>query len=225
MFNKVKALRASYQSTKELAPVFDNVRSKNWYVSIGQALPDDQGLLVGGHIVPWPSPAHRAVWKAAQHGFTNAQYDDALRTNGLPVMVDGWTRRHIAFLAGACSIPFGRVPKDIANPSVTAIAGWSWRAVWHWDAVHNVFYNPQAPSECFAVPRVWHDLTTDFFALPPNKSIGQWISSWAFEHPDSVLSQPEFRTPLDAALNMLSLLMAASCFYGAGNLDHVAPEV
>ena len=217
----LRSLPVAYRSLRLLKPVLERMQHEDWFVSIGQALPDDHGLLIGGEVRPWPSPAHRAIWMTARRGFNNQAYDAVLQAHALDLRGDPWLSHTIVFLAGMRTIPWGREPRALLDPQASLIGGSTWHSVWAFDGRRDVFYDPQDPTQVLPVAPGWHQLATDLVALPPDRSLGGWMWDWAPAHERMVITHPGFRSSLEAALAMLATLLAALCYYEAGYLDRV----
>lgn len=220
----LQALRTfpvAYRSFRLLQPVLECMQHEDWFVSIGQVLPDDQGLRIGGAVRPWPSSAHRAIWTAARRGFSNRDYDAVLREHQMDLRVDTWLSTGIVFLAGMRKVPWGREARALRDPHASLIGGSTWHTVWAFDGRRDVFYDPQDPTQVLPIPPGWHQLASDLATLPPDRSLGVWMWDWVRTHEHTVITHPGFHTSLDAALAMLATLLAAMCYYGAGHLDTV----
>lgn len=212
---------ATYRSIRRILPALEHAQHDDWYVSLGQPLPNDQGLLIGAEVRPWPSPAHEAIWTAARRGCSDEEYVAALRTHQVDLRVDPWLTHVIAFLAGMRRIPLGLDGRAVLDPGATLIGGLTWHTVWAWDSRRDRFYDPQDPTQLCVVAPGWHQLATDLVTLPPGQSLGTWIWEWVRTHERAIIQHPRSESSLEAVLRMLTTLLVAMCYSGAGYLDEL----
>ncbi len=184
-------------------------------------MPNDQGLLIGAEVRPWPSPAHRSLWMAARRGFSEFDYHTAQHDLGLGPPVDNWTRNSIVFLAGMRRIPWGCDARALLDPGASLIGQSTWHTLWAWDGRRDRFYDPQDPTQLCVVAPGWHQLATDLLSLPPGQSLGTWIWEWVRTHERAIIKHPRSESSLEAALRMLTTLLVAMCYSGAGYLDEL----